>query len=214
MDSVFHLQALILNLKEEALFAEKVAIETGRRPRRVIVPFHQPLGHFALQTSGKPDQPPRMLSQKFLAHPRLVVEAMQRGFRRDLHQVAVAFFIFGQHQQVVISVAVGWSASDDVVVFLADIEFASHDRFHANLMRGIYKMHRAKNIAVIGHGDRRHAKVMNPVNKFLDVASAIEQGVITMKMQVDELILAHEDLSCSYGGSELLEIWNHSNGWK
>src|ERR1700686_1686356 len=214
MDSVFHLQALILNLKEEVLFAEKVAIETGRRPRRVIVPFHQPLGHFALQTSGKPDQPPRVLSQKFLAHPRLVVEAMQGGFRRDLHQVAIAFFVFGEHQQVVISIAVGWSASDDVVVLLADIEFASHDRFDPDLVRGIYEMHRAKNVAMVGHGHRGHVQFMNPVNKFLDVASAVDQRVIAMEMQVDELILAHEDSSCSYGGSELLEIWNHSNGWK
>jgi hypothetical protein len=46
---------------------------------------------------------------------------------------------------------------------------------------------------MVGHGDRRHAKFMNPVNKFLDVASAVEQRVITMEMQVNELVLAHED---------------------
>jgi hypothetical protein len=34
-------------------------------------------------------------------------------------------------------------------------------------------MHRAKNVTVVGHGDRGHAEFMNPVNKFLDVASAI-----------------------------------------
>jgi hypothetical protein len=74
-----------------------------------------------------------------------------------------------------------------VVVFLADIEFASHDRFDANLVRGIYKMHRTKNIAVVGHGDRGHAEFMNPIDELLDVASAVEQGVIAMQMQVDEL---------------------------
>ncbi len=195
-------------LEEEVLFAEQVAVEPGRRPRRIVVPFHQPLSHFALQTSGKPDQTLRVFRQKFLAHPRLVVEAVQRGFRRDFHQVAVAFFIFGQHQQVVISVAVGRSARNDVVVFLADVELASHDRFHPDLVRGIYKMHRAKNIPVIGHGHRGHAKFMNPVNEFLDVASAVEQGVITVQMQVDELVLAHEDLSSSYGGSELRALGN------
>ena len=192
MDAVLHLQALVLNLKKEILFAEKVAVESRRRARRVVVPFRQPLGHFALQTSGKPDQPLRMLRQKFLAHPRLVVEAVQRGFRRDLHQVAIALFVFGQHQQVVVSIAVGRSALDVVVVFLADVEFAAHDRLDPGLVRGIHEMHRAKNIAVVGHGHRGHAEFFDALDEFLNVASAVEQGVIAMQMQVDELVLGHE----------------------
>ena len=59
-------------------------------------------------------------------------------------------------------------------------------------MRGIYEMHRAKNIAVVGHGHRRHAKFLDPIDEFLDVASTVEQGVIAMQMQVDELVLGHE----------------------
>ena len=61
---------------------------------------------------------------------------------------------------------------------------------------------------MIGHGDRRHAKFMNPVNKFLDVASAIEQGVIAMQMEVDELVLAHED------STWLLADRIYSTGWR
>jgi two-component sensor histidine kinase len=34
---------------------------------------------------------------------------------------------------------------------------------------------------------------MNPINEFLDVASAVEQRVIAMEMQVNELVLSHED---------------------
>ena len=127
-----------------------------------------------------------MLRQKFLAHARLVVEAVQRSFRRDFHQVAVAFFVFRQHEQMVIGVAVGRSARDDVVVFLADVEFASHNRFDASLVRRIYEMHRAKNIAVIGHGDRGHAKFLNPIHEFLNVASAVEERIVTMQVQMNE----------------------------
>jgi len=154
--------------------------------------------------------------QSRLAQRHAVAEREEKRFRwignvrllTGICGVTVAFFVFGEHQQVVISVAVGWSASDDVVVFFADVEFAAHDRFHSDLVRGIYKMHRAKNVAVIGHGDRRHAKFMNPVNKFLDVASAIEQGVIAMQMEVDELVLAHED--CTW----LLADRIYSTGWR
>jgi len=62
-----------------------------------------------------------------------------------------------------------------VVFFLADVEFTSDDGLNVHGSRSIHKMHRAKNVAVIGHGNRGHAEFMNPVNKFLDVASAVEQ---------------------------------------
>ena len=39
MDAVLHLQTLVLNLQEEILFAKKIAVETGRRARRLVVPF-------------------------------------------------------------------------------------------------------------------------------------------------------------------------------
>ena len=117
---------------------------------------------------------------------------MERGLRRDLHQVAIAFFVFRQHQQMVVCIAVGRSPRNDVVVFLADVELASDDRLDSGFVRGVYEMHGAENIAVIGHGDRGHAEFFDAIDKFLDVASAVEHGVIAMKMQVNELILAHE----------------------
>jgi hypothetical protein len=46
---------------------------------------------------------------------------------------------------------------------------------------------------------------MNPINEFLDVASAVEEGVIAMQMQVDELVLGHEALSfwlLAFSGSD------------
>jgi hypothetical protein len=33
---------------------------------------------------------------------------------------------------------------------------------------------------------------MDAVDEFLDVASAVEQRIIAMQMQVDELVLGHE----------------------
>ena len=48
-------------------------------------------------------------------------------------------------------------------------------------------MHRAENIAVIGHGHSRHAKLFGAMTELFDVAGAVEHGVVGMKMQVDEL---------------------------
>ena len=133
-----------------------------------------------------------MLRQKFLADARLVIKPMQRGLRGNLHQVPIAFFIFGQHQKMVVGVAVRRGPRDDVIVFLADVKLAAHDRLDAGLMRRIHKMYRAKDIAVVGHGHGRHAQLVNALDQFLDVASAVEQRIITMQMQMDELIFAHE----------------------
>ena len=127
-----------------------------------------------------------MLGQKFLADARLVIEAVQRGFRGDLDQVAIAFLVFGQHQQVVVGVAFGRRARC-VVVFLADVKLAADDRLDAGLVRRIHEMHRAEDVAVVGHGHGGHAQLLHPLDKLLDVAGAVEQGVVGMEVQVDEL---------------------------
>jgi hypothetical protein len=83
-----------------------------------------------------------------------------------------------------------------VIILLADIEFAPDNRFHAGLVRRIDEMHSAKNIPVVGHGHSGHAQFLNAFDEFLNVASAVEQRIIAMQMQMYELVLAHED--CAY----------------
>ena len=45
------LQALVLNLEKEIVLAENVAVGCGRSSRRLVVIFHQTLGHFAFQAA-------------------------------------------------------------------------------------------------------------------------------------------------------------------
>ena len=125
-----------------------------------------------------------MLGEKFLADARLVVEAVQRGLRGDLHQVAVAFFVLSQHQQVVVGVALGRGA---MVVLLADVELAADDRLHAGVFGRIDELDCAKDVAVIGHGHGGHAEFLDALDEFLDIAGAVEHGVIGMQVQMDEL---------------------------
>ena len=87
---------------------------------------------------------------------------------------------------MVIGVPLGRSAADVVIVLLADVKFAAHDRLHARLVGRIHKMHGAKNIAVVGHGDGRHAQLFYTLNQLFDVARAVEHRVIAMQVQVDE----------------------------
>ena len=127
VDAMLLLQALVLNLEKEVVRTENVAVGGRRVPRRVVLLFHQALGHFAFEAARKSDQPFRVLGEKLLADARLVVEAVQRGLRGDLRQVAVAFFVFGEDQQMVVGVAVGRCAFDVVIVLLADVKLAADD---------------------------------------------------------------------------------------
>jgi hypothetical protein len=88
---------------------------------------------------------------------------------------------------VVVSVAVGRSAQNPVVVFFADVELAADDRLNPRGLGGVHEMHGAKNIAMIGHGYRWHAKFFGAIAELLDVAGAVEHGIVSMKMKVNEL---------------------------
>jgi len=112
---------------------------------------------------------------------------VQRRLRRNLYQIAVALFILGKDQQVVVGIAIGRSALYVVIVLLADVKLAAHDRLYPILMRMSDELDRAKNIAVVGHRHSRHAKLVHMLAKSLDIAGAIQQRVVGMQMQVDEL---------------------------
>ena len=129
-----------------------------------------------------------MLGQKFLADARLVIEAVQRSLGNDLHQVAITLIVLGQHDEVVVGVALGRGA---MVFLLADVELAAEDRLHARFFGGVHERHRAEDVAVIGHGDRRHLQLLDAADQALDLASAVEHGEVGMKMEMNEFGLRH-----------------------
>ena len=117
-----------------------------------------------------------MFSEKFLAHPWLVIKAVKRGFGGDLYQIAITFFVLGQHEQMIVGIAFGGGA---VVVFFADVEFAADDRLHARmLMSSIYEVDRAKNVAVIGHRHGRHAQLLHMLAELFHVTGAVKHGIV------------------------------------
>ena len=109
---------------------------------------------------------------------------MQRSFRGDLDQVAVAFFVLGKHQQVVVGVAFGRCA---VIVLLADVEFAADDGLHPGVLGGVDEVNCAKDVAVVGHGHGGHTHLFHALTELLDVTGAVEHGVVRVQVQVDEL---------------------------
>ena len=74
-----------------------------------------------------------------------------------------------------------------MIVLFADVKLAADDRLDPRFIGGVHEMDRAKNVAMIGHGDRGHAQFFHALDEFLHVAGAVEHGVIGMEVQVNEL---------------------------
>ena len=192
LDALLFRQPLVLDLEIEVSFAEDVVVTGGSFARGIILPFCQPLGNLTLQARGKSDQALRMLGEKFLADARLVIEAVQRRLGNNLDQVAIALIVLGQHDEVVVAVSLGRGA---MVFLFADVQFAAQNRLYSRIFGGIGEGYRAKNIAMIGHGDRRHVEFLDPVDEALNVASAVEHRIIRVQMEMYEFRLRHRCVS-------------------
>ena len=59
---------------------------------------------------------------------------MQRRFRNDLYQVAVALVVFRQHDQMVVAVAFGRGS---MIFLLADVQLATQDGLYACFFSGV-----------------------------------------------------------------------------
>src|SRR5437588_12224995 len=79
-DAVFLRQSLVLDLEEEIVFAEELAILPRRSLGLRVLPFHEVFAHFASKTPRKPDQSLGVLGKEALADARLVIEAVHRRF--------------------------------------------------------------------------------------------------------------------------------------
>jgi hypothetical protein len=73
-----------------------------------------------------------------------------------------------------------------VVVLLADIKLAAQNRLNSPLLRRLKKMNRAVDIAVVGNRNRLLPNLGNMVDQPLNVAGAVQKGVIRMQMKMSE----------------------------
>ena len=143
--------------QKETVLSEDIAEKPGRLFGRGIFAFGQQLRHFALQAPGERYQSFAVLGKKFLADTRLVIKTAQRSLGGDFDQIAIAFIVLHQHRQVVIGVTFGWRA---MIVFLADVEFATQDRLDPCCFGEVIKIRRAEYISVIGYRDRGHLQLL------------------------------------------------------
>ncbi len=176
---------MVLNLQEEIAAPKDVLILPCGRLCLVVLSLHNLLRNLTGEAARKTNQSPGILRQKILAHTRLAVEAMERSLGSQANQIAIAFFVLREHQQVVVlQVRIRLGA---MVIFLADVKLAPKDGLDSLLLRSVEEVHGAKDIAMVGHGDSGLAQRMNMLDQFVYVAGAVEQRIICMQMEVGKL---------------------------
>ena len=68
-----------------------------------------------------------------------------------------------------------------------DVDLAPQDRLDAPLARLVMKRDRGKQIAMLGHRQRRHLQLRRAVQQLPDAARAVEQRELRVQVQVDEV---------------------------
>ena len=71
-----------------------------------------------------------------------------------------------------------------MVLLGADVELASQDGLHALGGRGIKKMHRAVDIAMVGNGHGLLSDAVDVCNQLFYIASAIKKRIVGVQVKV------------------------------
>jgi len=177
-------KALVLNLKIEIAFAEDVFVLLGDAFSFLVAAGDQFFAKLSAEAAGEADEAGGVLGEITLADAGLAIEAVERGLGRDANEVAIAFFVLGENEEVVVLVAFSRGA---VVFLLGDVEFAPEDGLDALVLGGVEEMDSSVDVAVVGHGNGFLSERGYAVDELGNVTGAVEEGVFGVEMEVGEL---------------------------
>jgi len=173
-----------LDLEQEPVLAEDIAVRSDRLARAVDVALDDSHRGLALQATRERDQPFRVLGQDLLVDAGLVVHALHLADRAQAHEVQVALVVGGEQRQVV-RIAVDPSLAQEARAG-RHVDLAADDRLDPGVLARLVEVDGAVHDAVVGEADRRHLELGRPRHHGGDAARPIEQRVLGVVMEVDE----------------------------
>ena len=182
------LKAMVLQLQVVAVAEDRLEPEDPA-PGLLVAVVQQVLQDLAGQTGREADDPLAVLLDQLVVDAGTVVLALHPGDGVELHQVVVALVVHGQQDQVVpvAPVALAHFLVGAVGVALrVDVELAADDRLDAGLLAGLVEVDGPEHVAVVGDGQRPHARRQRLLHVVLDLGGAVEQRVVGVVVQVDE----------------------------
>ena len=179
IDARLDLHSLVLHLEEEIPLAKNVAQAIRVGFRLVVFLRDERVSHFAAQAGRERNQSFAVLLKKIVIDARFVIEAIEKPGGNQLNQIAIAFFILCEQDEMVRPLRI---AAAILVIIGRDIYFAADDGFYpvsASLMKEIRG---GKKISVVGNRNRRHASARRFGRQFADFASAVQERVVRVQM--------------------------------
>ena len=181
---------VVLNFEEEIAFAEDVSQVVSRPLGGFVTVRGKRRRHFSAKAGGEADQPVGVPGQQVFIDAGLVIKALRVGRGSELHQIAVASLVLAENHQVVRTVGV---LSLVKAVGRRHVNFAADDGFQAALHGRFVKLHRAKQVSVVGDGHRGLFQLRGAVHQPRHLTGAVEQTVIRMKMKVNKIRGCHRE---------------------
>ena len=179
-------QAVVLQLQEEAILAEDVAVLAGELAGQLPVVGFERLRDLAAEAGGQPDQPLTVAGEMVAIDARLVIVAVDVGVGDEPAEVPVADEILGQQDQmeglgVGLALLVGHRPA-------GDIGLHADDRLDALGPGRLVERDRAIQRAVVRDGHRIHALLRRRIDQLRDPAEAVEQAELGVHVEVREVV--------------------------
>ena len=186
-------QRVVLQLQVEIFRAERLLEPVHRVASLVQLVLEDRLRDFAGEAAGKDDQTLLVRGEQFLVNARLVVIAIEVRGGGELDEVLVAGLVLRQQDEVVIDVASAAAAAGLLLQPAArrHIHLAADDRLDALGAGGLVEINRAVKHAVVRDGQRGEAQLVRPVNEPVQPASAVQQRVLGVQMEVNKISVRH-----------------------
>ena len=133
-----------------------------------------------------------MRGQQFLVNARLVIIAGEMRLGGELDEIFVAGRVPGEQTEMMINVAPAAAGFLFQPAARRDIHLAADDGFDALFARGLVKINRAVEHAVVGDGERGEFQFMGLVHQPVQPAGAIEQRILGVQMEMNKVRVRHE----------------------
>jgi hypothetical protein len=124
-----------------------------------------------------------LLKQGFI-DSRLVIEAVEIGFRHQLHKILIATLVLAQNDQMVRPAARRIAI---LVIAFRDIHFAADDGLDPSFGCRVVEADCAEEIAVIGDGNRRHAVLGGGLCQDVVIDGTVQEAESGMQMEMYKL---------------------------
>ena len=191
--SVLNRDPVVLELDEKVLGPKDALVPRAQGFGLFRLAVQDQVGKLGRGAAGEAYETLGVSFEDLLVDPRLVIEPFEERARGEPHQVAHAFACAGEQGEVEGVLLTGAAPTRAPLGSLAggDVRLEPDDRLDVGRLGLTEELHGPIEVAVVGHGQRRHAVGLHSGQQLRDFARSVQQAVVRVTMQMDECPVRH-----------------------